>query len=193
MTNFAEPTVPHLPDEERLSTGRRESGRNTRASAATLEQQPTPALGDLDEHGNERLPRMSPARTVRKGDQPLPSAGQIDVGPAVVKDVLPFAGFRSEGIVEAVAEDFRARIALGIERYGHPLQTHNGRDAAEDAYQELLDAAHYLKQLHLETRNPRAWLAYGSVLGLVFDLKEFMLIRVLEAVAEAPVASKENP
>jgi hypothetical protein len=113
-------------------------------------------------------------KTPRKGDQVLPQAGAVDVGPLVVKDVLPYGGIHPEAIVLAVAEDFRARIQLGIERYGHPLQTHNGRDAAEDAYQELLDAAHYLKQLHLETRNPRAHMAYLSVLGLVFDLKELL-------------------
>lgn len=117
---------------------------------------------------------MNPTRTVRKGDQQMPHTGQVDVGPLVVKDVLSYADFRDEALVQSVAEDFRARIALGIERYGHPLQTHNGRDAAEDAYQELLDAAHYLKQLHLETKYPKAWLAYGNALALVFELKTLM-------------------
>lgn len=118
---------------------------------------------------------MSAKLRQRPGDQPLPTPGAVDVGPLVIRDVQSFEDFRSAEIVTPVVDDFRARIALGIERYGHPLQTHNGRDAAEDAYQELLDAAHYLKQLHLETRNPRAHLAYLSVLGLVFDLKELMI------------------
>lgn len=116
----------------------------------------------------------TPTRAERAGDQQLPRAGAVEVGPLVVADALGRGGFHSDEIVQAVAEDFRARIQLGIERYGHPLETHNGRDAALDAYQELLDSAHYLKQLHLETHNPRAQIAYWSVLGLVFDLREFM-------------------
>lgn len=116
-------------------------------------------------------------RAGRSGDQQLPAAGAVEVGPLVIRDVLIRDNFHSEAIINAVADDFRARIQLGIERYGHPLETHNGRDAALDAYQELLDAAHYLKQLHLETHNPRAQIAYWSVLGLVFDLRELMARR----------------
>lgn len=110
-------------------------------------------------------------RKVRPGDQALPHAGQRDVGPEVVKDVLGFTDFQSTALTTAVADDFRARIQLGIERYGRPLQTHNGRDAIEDALQELEDAAHYLKQADLESPNPKVKLAYYSVLGLIFDLK----------------------
>lgn len=114
-----------------------------------------------------------PTRAERKGDQALPHLGTVDVGPEVIKDVLAtLDGFRSEAAIQSVAADFRARIELGIERYGHPLQTHNGRSAARDAYDELLDAAHYLKQLYLETCSLKARLAYVVVLGLVFDVKE---------------------
>ncbi len=112
-------------------------------------------------------------RAVRKGDQVLPKPGQVNVGPEVIKDVLSFHDFRS-GLVQSVATDFETRIQLGIERYGHPLQTHNGRDAMKDAYDELLDAAHYLKQIILEGPNPTVLLAYWSVLSLIFDLKELM-------------------
>ena len=38
------------------------------------------------------------------------------------------------------------RDQLGRERYGVPLQPHNGRDALVDSYQEILDAAVYLRQ-----------------------------------------------
>jgi hypothetical protein len=113
----------------------------------------------------------------RKGDQPLPKDGQVDVGPAVLKEARALDGFRDAAVIEAVARDFEERIRLGIERYGHPLQTNNGRDAALDAYQELLDAAHYLKQLDVETRSPKIKLAYWSVLGLVFDLREWMGVK----------------
>jgi hypothetical protein len=67
----------------------------------------------------------------REGDQPLPRAGQQNVS-------------------EAVKADLDARIQLGIQRYGQPLQTFNGRDALKDLYEELLDACHYAKQAILE-------------------------------------------
>ena len=45
-----------------------------------------------------------------------------------------------------VLADMQERRLLGIERYGVPLQAHNGRDALVDAYQEALDLAVYLRQ-----------------------------------------------
>lgn len=47
---------------------------------------------------------------------------------------------------DLVLADMRARDAIGRERYGTPLQTHNGRDALVDAYQEALDQVVYLRQ-----------------------------------------------
>ena len=35
---------------------------------------------------------------------------------------------------------------MGTEKHGTPLQAFNGRDALIDAYQEVLDAAVYLRQ-----------------------------------------------
>jgi len=51
------------------------------------------------------------------------------------------------GSIQAlVRADLEAREAVGIERYGTPLQAHNGRDALRDAYEEALDLACYLRQ-----------------------------------------------
>lgn len=47
---------------------------------------------------------------------------------------------------ELVIEDMLARDEVGRAKYGTPLQTHNGRDALVDLYQELLDACVYLRQ-----------------------------------------------
>jgi hypothetical protein len=49
-----------------------------------------------------------------------------------------------------VMQDMAARDHLGRQRYGVPLQAHNGRDALIDAYQEILDAAVYLRQAIFE-------------------------------------------
>ncbi len=40
-------------------------------------------------------------------------------------------------------EDFRARRAVGVARYGVPLQRNNGRDHLQDLKEELLDAVAY--------------------------------------------------
>ncbi len=56
-------------------------------------------------------------------------------------------------IWELVVEDMTARDQLGRRRYGVPLQTHNGRDALIDAYQEALDLCVYLRQAIEERDN----------------------------------------
>lgn len=53
-----------------------------------------------------------------------------------------------------VIADMHARRLLGYERYGTPLQPHNGRDALWDAYEEALDLAVYLRQVIAERGNP---------------------------------------
>jgi hypothetical protein len=45
-----------------------------------------------------------------------------------------------------VRHDLEQREHVGIQRYGTPLQAHNGRDALRDAYEEALDLACYLRQ-----------------------------------------------
>lgn len=58
---------------------------------------------------------------------------------------------------DAVIEDMKKRDALGRKRYGTPLQTHNGRKALRDAYEEVLDLAVYLKQELLEQHATRVF------------------------------------
>ena len=49
-----------------------------------------------------------------------------------------------------LCDELLARREVGIERYGTPLQTRNGRDAGLDELQELLDALAYMWQAHIE-------------------------------------------
>ena len=49
-------------------------------------------------------------------------------------------------VLDLVKADLDARSRVGAAKYGTPLHTHNGRDALMDAYQEILDAAMYLRQ-----------------------------------------------
>lgn len=67
----------------------------------------------------------------RPGDRPLPRGGRHNVQDYLV-DII------------------RVREQLGIERYGSPLMTQNGRDAATDALEEAVDLAAYLTQLQME-------------------------------------------
>lgn len=114
---------------------------------------------------------------LRPGDQPLPSNGQMDVGQAVMTDILRCHGI-SQALKSVVVSDLAARIVIGKQRYGKSLQTFNGRSAALDAYHELLDAAHYFKQLELETGEAHD--LYEQVLDLIFKLNELMASGVLE-------------
>lgn len=60
---------------------------------------------------------------------------------------------------DLVIADMRDRDTIGRGRYGTPLQTHNGRDALVDAYQETLDQVVYLRQEIEERADFRAELA----------------------------------
>lgn len=55
-----------------------------------------------------------------------------------------------------VAEDLAARLAIGVERYGQPLQPFNGRNALRDAYEEALDMCVYLRAALFEQEHPEA-------------------------------------
>ncbi len=57
---------------------------------------------------------------------------------------------RRQKVTELVIADLRVRTELGTVKYGEPLQTFNGRNALQDLYEELLDAAQYVKQRLLE-------------------------------------------
>lgn len=68
----------------------------------------------------------------RQGDQVLPT-----------KNDSPY-------VQDLVIKDIEARKQIGISRYGTALQPFNGRDALQDAYEEAIDLAMYLKQCILE-------------------------------------------
>jgi hypothetical protein len=79
----------------------------------------------------------APERAGREGDsQPLP-----------VQNDAP-------DVQSAVICDIEERRELGIRRYGTPLQPNNGRNALQDAYEEAIDLAMYLKQALIEAGEP---------------------------------------
>lgn len=54
---------------------------------------------------------------------------------------------------ERLIELIRERTKLGVEKYGEPLTTHNGRDAMLDAIQESIDLNQYLMQVLMESED----------------------------------------
>lgn len=49
-------------------------------------------------------------------------------------------------VVDLVQKDLYSRKEFGYNKYKTALQTHNGRDALKDAYEEALDLCQYLRQ-----------------------------------------------
>jgi hypothetical protein len=74
----------------------------------------------------------------------------------------------------AICRDVMARKAEGMKKYGTPLQPFNGRSAMMDLYQELLDAANYMRQHIYENSDENHWglpndllTNYQNLLGLI--------------------------
>lgn len=70
--------------------------------------------------------------------------------PAATPEPMSLPG--KEEVFPELVKDLESRVHVGIGKYGHPLQTHNGRDAINDAYQEVLDLAMYFKQAIMERK-----------------------------------------
>ena len=77
--------------------------------------------------------------------QPTPVGDGIDVA-VVAAERLKTLG------LDEIAEDIEARIRLGERKYGTRLKAFNGRDAAMDLYQEILDAINYSQQCDIENK-----------------------------------------
>jgi hypothetical protein len=74
-------------------------------------------------------------------NQPMPKDGKEIVMPHLVKEFNQMA---------------ELRYKVGLERYGKPLQTFNGRDSGQDLVEELFDACIYAKQLRMEHQSLQA-------------------------------------
>lgn len=72
-------------------------------------------------------------------------------------------------IWDLVQKDFQYRDHVGREKYGTPLQPHNGRDALTDLYQELLDACVYTRQVIYERTHPLIDTVYVDLDGVLVN------------------------
>ena len=75
---------------------------------------------------------------------------QVDLGDVKEKEV---AMQKNKPVVAQVMIDLTERMEIGIKTYGEALRASNGRDALQDAYEEALDLACYLKQAMIERDN----------------------------------------
>lgn len=67
---------------------------------------------------------------------------------AAINEPMPIKG--KQDVKDFVLKDIQARILMGEQKYKTTLQSHNGRDALMDAYQEAIDLVMYLRQAILE-------------------------------------------
>lgn len=67
---------------------------------------------------------------------------------ASAQQPMPIDG--KESVTDWLVEQLREHTRRGIETYGKPLQTFNGRDALWDAFEEALDLCQYLAQALME-------------------------------------------
>lgn len=58
----------------------------------------------------------------------------------------PAKNENSKVVYDLVQQDLKNRYEHGLQEYGTPLTTHNGRDALKDLYEEILDSAMYVRQ-----------------------------------------------
>jgi hypothetical protein len=61
-------------------------------------------------------------------------------------------------IHDLVIDDMAERSEFGKRKYGRHLRSFNGRDALQDAYEEVLDLAVYLRQMLYERDKREEWL-----------------------------------
>ena len=95
---------------------------------------PYPRISIDDATAEEWYASTATAGSPRPG--PVPTAGSPQ--PAPVPTAHPAAW-------SLVIADMAQRDVMGSEKYGTRLQPGNGRDSLQDAYQEALDLAVYLR------------------------------------------------
>ena len=118
--------------------------------------------------------------------QPPPTDGNESVLVSVICDLTDMSktvdnNGPTANLITRIVEDLAARAAVGEAKYGTMLMAHNGRDAAMDAYQELLDAAMYVRQLIIELPTRVSVFetnmvinVYRSILDLCMQLRSAM-------------------
>jgi len=80
----------------------------------------------------------------------------------------------NEYVQEMVITDLHARMQHGIRKYGTALQAGNGRDMLQDAYEEVLDLAVYLRG-EIEERRTGTTVAVDAT-ALIYLLEHYEML-----------------
>ena len=76
---------------------------------------------------------------------------EISRGKNYIKGIISFESSK-DSIEDLVAKDLKERALKGIQKYGHPL--HESKDdMLQHLYEELLDAASYIKMLKIQQKD----------------------------------------
>lgn len=81
-------------------------------------------------------------------DQPLPGPGHVPIHQVVIDNLDAWVA--DEAARAVIRDGLAARRELGVSKYGRPLESHNGRDALRDCWEETLDALVYAVQMGRE-------------------------------------------
>ena len=110
-------------------------------------------------------------------DQKLPEPGGefVQLAMLVEIDRLEEQSLLDVDICRALRNGIMARRELGISKYGTPLQTHNGRDALLECWDETIDLVTYLYQLEMEEGD--ATLLLNTAKGLLVRITRRRLNR----------------
>ncbi len=96
------------------------------------------------------------AKPIASQPTPVNTARSQPVTPAVMQ-------LLDDINLNSLADDVAERDRVGRERYGQPLHTHDGRDAARDCYEELLDAVQYAVRCGLEAIDLGGPVGWGAI------------------------------
>ncbi len=74
-----------------------------------------------------------------------------------------------------VADLLRQRNAIGLQRYGTVLMSYNGRDALQDAIEEIADSIQYLAQVVIESYDRQRKLAFMRIIAKQNETLSYLL------------------
>jgi hypothetical protein len=91
-------------------------------------------------------------RKRRASDQPLPMTNDLPRCHDLQIDSLSDMLQHDSPLLKRMKDDILRRLAIGIQRYGTPLQPFNKRSFLRDLYEELLDAGAYAQGVLYEAQ-----------------------------------------
>jgi hypothetical protein len=142
------PTSPHFSPVPTPSSPQEQVLRERAAAAAVMPTVPPSQRPPIPVPGMPPMTTPQPAAQVAQEQaQPSPPTARADQPvsqPPPVEDAMP--------IQILVMQDIQARMEHGITKYGTALMPFNGRDGIQDAYEEALDLAVYIRQCVEEQR-----------------------------------------